>query len=145
MAETFGQKQLERLSQSDRTVDGGYQPGIRMGSVVGPGKASTATATYWNIELLTHEFARTDINYGDRYATAAPVYVVLTNVAAGAGVSLLTASVVSVLLQDVVGNVGYLDATAGYYYVPGAKCVVLSAAGGGGCDVSTTLFGALLA
>jgi len=147
MAETYKDLQLQRFDQTARVVHGGFTPSTRIGRIIGAGnKASTETAGFWNVELLSHEFKRIDINFADRFATGAAVYNALTNVASAVSSSYASGDIVTIQIPDSVGNGGfggYLDAVGGFYYMPGNKCTIMAGSGGGAstCAIGVNTFG----
>lgn len=146
MAENFDEQRLQRFENTPRVT---ARPGhgmLRNGRIVAAGSMpATDDTTYWDVEILNHLFQRIDININDRFATGAPVYPVLVNVAAPGGASYEADAEVSVNVPASVASVdtGAVDASTGYARTPGQQCSVVSAGGGGGC-YGSILFGALV-
>lgn len=137
MASEYSEVQLTRFGETERLIGSHGSAVKRNGRIVSAGsKASTPSATYWNVELLTTQYAQFDINIGDRYGVAVPVYVVLRNVQAPAGLAFSEGDGVSLSLTSTSApggdTIDLSPGTHGYSYAEGSGATIISGSGGGG-------------
>lgn len=146
MAENFDELRLQRFENTPRVTGRPGSGTLRNAKVIQAGSmTATDDTTYWDVEILNHLFERIDININNRFATGAPVYPVLVNVAApgDAAYSADDSVTVNVPAGVAPADTGAVDSTTGYARTPGQQCSIVSAGGAGTCYAGVTGWGVL--